>query len=120
MNQLRQAVKNHLSPKTISPFFSAVNLAENTTLRHCELSLCLWTPSLDESKLVSGVTCATLSGKIMRENFLSRKCAQKKFRSGRYCCFHEVSKSAIILLQIPILITCENVTSAVDDYKHQV
>ena len=28
--------------------------------------------------------------------------------SGRYCCFHEVSESAIILLQIPILITCEN------------
>ena len=26
--------------------------------------------------------------------------------SGRYCCFHEVSESAIILLQIPILITC--------------
>ena len=28
--------------------------------------------------------------------------------SGRYCCFHEVSESAIILLQILILITCEN------------
>ena len=27
---------------------------------------------------------------------------------GRCCCFHEVSESAIILLQIPILITCEN------------
>ena len=28
--------------------------------------------------------------------------------SGRYCCFHEVLESVIILLQIPILITCEN------------
>ena len=29
--------------------------------------------------------------------------------SGRYCCFHEVSESAIILFQIPILIREEDV-----------
>ena len=51
--------------------------------------------------------------------------------SGQYCCFHEVSESAITLLQIPILIMCsENkimfvyllayFTSTVDAPKHQV
>ena len=29
--------------------------------------------------------------------------------SGQYGCFHEVSESAIILLQIPILIMCDNI-----------
>ena len=33
--------------------------------------------------------------------------------SGRYCSFHEVSESAIILLQISILIMCENKITSV-------